>query len=121
MSGLFSTLNSGLSALTAFDQALQVSQNNVSNASTPGYAKQVATLEALPFQPANGLTGGVDAGNPASARDEYLEQAVRSQNESLGSFTAQSQALSSIESIFSISDQSGLSGALSNLSQSFSS
>src|SRR5579871_3069300 len=120
MSGLFSTLNSGLSALTAFDNALQVSQNNVSNASTPGYAKQVATLESLPFEPAGGLTGGVAAGTPTSARDEYLEQAVRNQAESLGSFTAQSQALSPIETAFSISGQSGLSGALSSLVQSFS-
>lgn len=120
MSGLFSTLNAGLSALTAFDKALQISQNNVSNASSPGYAKQTATLQSRQFQPFNGLAGGVDAGPTGNARDEYLEQAVRSQAESLGDFTAQSQALASIETVFSISGQSGLSGALNSLFQSFS-
>ena len=121
MSGLFSTLDAGLSALTAFDKALQVSQSNVSNASSPGYAKQTATLESLPFDLSTGQTGGVVAGPTGNARDEYLEQAVRSQAESLGNFSAQSQALASIETIFSISGQSGLSGALNNLFQSFSS
>src|ERR1700732_4233666 len=99
---LFSTLHASLNALNAFQQSLDVAQNNVSNASTPGFAKQVATLEALPFQPQTGLIGGVQAGTPQSSRDEYLEQAVRYQSGVLGNFTAQSQALSGIEPIFDV-------------------
>ena len=46
MGGLFGALNGSLSALEAFQNALEVAQNNVSNASTPGYASQNATFEA---------------------------------------------------------------------------
>jgi flagellar hook-associated protein 1 FlgK len=117
---LFSTLHASLNALNAFQQSLDVAQNNVSNASTPGFAKQVATLEALPFQPQTGLIGGVQAGTPQSSRDEYLEQAVRYQSGVLGNFTAQSQALSGIEPIFDVTGQTGIVAALNNMFQSFS-
>ena len=91
--GLFANLNSSVRALNAFEQSLDVAQNNVSNASTAGYAKQLATLNALPFQPGTGLLGGVQAGAPQSTRDEYLEHAAQYQNNSVGNYTAQAQAL----------------------------
>ena len=62
MSNLLATLGSTAGALNAYDQVLQVTQNNVANASTPGYAKQRLLLEALPFDLATGATGGVHAG-----------------------------------------------------------
>jgi flagellar hook-associated protein 1 FlgK len=117
---LFSNLTSSANALNAFQQSLDIAQNNVSNASTAGYAKQVATLNALPFQPQTGLTGGVQAGLPQSTRDEYLEQAVRYQTSALGSFTAQSQALSQVEPIFDVTGQTGIIASLNNMFQSFS-
>src|SRR5271166_703188 len=118
--GLFTTLNIGAEALDAYTRALTLSQNNVSNASTPGYATQVPTFEASPLQLDQGLPGGVTAGQPQSQRDEYLEQAVRTQAEANGSYNAQSQALSAIEPVFDVTGQSGIDGALSNLFQSFS-
>ncbi len=77
MGGLLGTLNSSVDALRAFENALAVSQNNVSNANTPGYASQTATFEALPFQPNAGLTGGVTAGPNQSTDSQYADQAVR--------------------------------------------
>src|SRR5271170_4605754 len=110
--GLFTTLNIGAVALKAYTQALTVSQNNVINASSPGDATQVPTFEASPFQLDEGLPGGVTAGLPQSQRDEYLEQAVRTQAEANGNYTAQSQALSTIEPVFDVTGQSGIDGAL---------
>src|SRR5579864_6215153 len=118
--GLFSTLTSSVNALNAFEQSLEVAQNNVSNASTAGYAKQSATLNALSFQPGTGMLGGVQAGTPQSTRDEYLEQAVRYQTSVLSSFTAQAQSLSGIEPIFDVTGQTGIVAALNNMFQSFS-
>jgi len=118
--GLFANLQSSLNALNAFQQSLTVAQNNVSNASTPGYAAQLATLDALPFQAQTGLTGGVQAGAPVSTRDEYLEQAVQYQQSNLGSYTAQSQALSGIQPLFDVTGQSGIVAGLNNMFQSFS-
>ena len=118
--GLFANLTSSVKALNAFEQSLEVAQNNVSNASTAGYAKQLATLNALPFQPGTGLLGGVQAGAPQSTRDEYLEQAVRYQNGSLGNYTAQAQALGGIQPIFDVTGQTGIIAALNSMFQSFS-
>jgi flagellar hook-associated protein 1 FlgK len=118
--GLFANLTSSVKALNAFEESLDVAQNNVSNASTAGYAKQLATLNALPFQPSTGLLGGVQAGLPQSTRNEYLEQAVRYQNGALGNYTAQAQALGGVEPIFDVTGQTGIIAALNSMFQSFS-
>jgi flagellar hook-associated protein 1 FlgK len=118
--GVFANLTSSVKALNAFEQSLEVAQNNVSNASTAGYAKQLATLDALPFQPGTGLLGGVQAGAPHSSRDEYLEQAVRYQNGTVGNYTAQAQALGEIQPIFDVTGQTGIIAALNSMFQSFS-
>ena len=120
MGGLFSSLNSSLDALHAFDTALQVSQNNVSNSSTPGYARQVATLQSLPFDPSAGSGGGVQAGATQSTQNEYADQAVRTQYSLQGNYTAQSNSLASIQSLFDVTGQTGVIGALNGLFQSFS-
>ena len=120
MGTLFGALNGSLEAIEAFQTALNISQNNVSNASTPGYARQIANLEALPFFPSGGLTGGVQAGPAQSSQNEYADQAVRNQLSQQGSFSAQSNALTSIQGLFDVSGQTGVVGALNNLFQSFS-
>jgi flagellar hook-associated protein 1 FlgK len=120
MGTLFGALNSSLDAIQAFQTALNISQNNVSNANTPGYARQVANLESLPFDPSGGLTGGVQAGPTQSTQNEYANQAVQNQLSQQGSYSAQSTALSSIQGLFDVSGQTGIVGALNNLFQSFS-
>jgi len=62
MSNLLSLLISSSSTLDAYGRVLETAQNNVANASTPGYAKQRVELYALPFDPQSGSTGGVRAG-----------------------------------------------------------
>jgi flagellar hook-associated protein 1 len=46
MSGLNGTLSIALSALSVSQQALATTSNNVANANTPGYSREVADLEA---------------------------------------------------------------------------
>src|SRR5439155_575034 len=84
MSNLLASLVSSANTLQAYGQVMETLQNNVSNASTPGYAKQSAELYALPFDPEHGVTGGVRAGELRSTRNEYAEQAVRRQTVALG-------------------------------------
>lgn len=120
MGGLFGALDSSLSALQAFQNALDVTQNNVSNASTPGYSSQIATFEAQSFNPLNGLDGGVNAGPTQSTDNQYADQAVRTQYSLQGNATAQSNSLSSIQTLFDVTGQTGVIGALNNLFQSFS-
>ena len=120
MGGLFSSLNSSVEALQTIESALAVSQNNVSNASTPGYARQVAQLEAQPFDLAQGWSGGVQYSGTESTQNEYLNQAVRTQLSAQGYFTGESNPLASIQSLFDVSGQTGLTGSLNSLFQSFS-
>lgn len=120
MGTLFGALDSSVSAMQALQNALSVASNNVSNASTPGYASQTATFEAQPFNLSEGLTGGVSAGPTQSTDDHYADQAVQNQMSQLGNYTAQSNALSSIQSLFDVTGQTGIIGALNSLFQSFS-
>ncbi|MGI8991242.1 MAG: flagellar hook-associated protein FlgK [Bryobacteraceae bacterium] len=120
MSSLFASLGSSSGALAAFERVLDVTQNNVSNASTPGYAAQRAVLQAQSFDPGQGLPGGVAAVEIASTRDQYAEQSVRGQVSSLGYAQQQTTSLTGIQSNFDISGQSGIPGALNELLQSFS-
>jgi flagellar hook-associated protein 1 FlgK len=120
MASILSTLSSAASALDAFDRALDVTQNNVSNSQTPGYASQTQVLTAMPFNPADGSTGGVSAGAVVSSRDQYAEQAVRQQNVLLGQAQQNVTSFTSLQSLFDISGNSGIPYALNNLFTSFS-
>jgi flagellar hook-associated protein 1 FlgK len=120
MGSLFGALLHSASTMRVFERGLQVVQNNVTNASTPGYSKQRLGLLAKDFQPDIGLPGGVAAGDLESFRSRYAESAVRSQQEFLGFFEQKASDLSRLEAIFEIGEHSGVSGAMSNLFQSFS-
>ncbi len=117
---LFASLRTTAGALRAFEQTLETAQNNVANASTPGYARQRVDLVALPFSPIDGLPGGVAARPPRSERDEYVEQNVRRQVEAGGRHAARAELLAGIESAFDISGETGIPGALNRLFSSFS-
>ena len=120
MSNLFASLLSASGALRAFDRSLATVQNNVTNASTPGYAKQRQVLNALEFQPERGLPGGVSAGERVSARDEYTERLVRDQQNEYGQAQQLKVSLSDMEPILDVTGQAGVPYALSQLFQSFS-
>jgi flagellar hook-associated protein 1 FlgK len=120
MSNLLTALASSANALSVFERALTVTQNNVANASTPGYAAQSLNLEAEGFEPSLGLIGGVRAGDVVSARNLYAEQAVRQQTESLGYYEQSAGSLTAIESNFDVTGTQGIPKALSNLFDSFS-
>jgi flagellar hook-associated protein 1 FlgK len=120
MSNLLATLTSSAGALEAYGRVLETAQNNVSNASTPGYAKQRLDLYALPFDPAGGVTGGVRSGSLLNSRNEFAEQAVRQQTSGLGYQQQLVNSLTSIQSDFDISGNQGIPQALNNLLQSFS-
>src|SRR5579872_5256743 len=120
MSNLIAMLSDSASALGAYDRVLEVSQSNVANASTPGYAKQTLLLEALPFDPSQGLPGGVRAGSMQSTRNEYAEQAVRRQTTLLVQQQQAATSLTSLQAIFDISGTTGIPNALNQFFQSLS-
>ena len=120
MGGLLASLTSSGSAMNAFGRALEVLQNNVGNASTPGYVRQSLDLISMRFDPNGGFGGGVTAGKMRSSRDQYAEQAVRRAVGSQGRNEAYAQLLSGIENAFDISGEAGIPGSMNSLFQSFS-
>jgi flagellar hook-associated protein 1 FlgK len=121
MASLLTALQTSAAAMQTFEQALETIGNNVSNSSTPGYADQSVALEALPFQPSQGLPGGVAVGAIQSARSEFAEQNVRQQVSQMGTAESTSQGLSSIQTNFTVSSDQGVAGSLNQLFSNFSS
>ena len=119
MGTLFGVLGSASDALRAFQRGVDVTQNNVTNANSPGYAKQVPALESQPFNPATGLEGGVHEVTTDS-RNEFAEAAVQQQTSLLGEFQQLQTSLGPLQSVFDVSANSPIPSALNQLFQSFS-
>ena len=120
MSNLLASLVSSASTLEAYGRVLETVQNNVSNASTPGYAKQRLNLYALPFDP-RAVSPAVCVPATWSAR------ATSSPNRRCASRPAGSgyqqqlvDSLTAVQANFDISGNQGIPQALNNLFQSFS-
>ena len=97
-----SSIDIGLSALNAAMKALDVVGNNVSNASTEGYHKQVVDLTpSYSVSDGNMLVGGgVDVTGVTSVVDKYLEQEILRQQSTLSQTTQEANTLSDIETAF---------------------
>jgi flagellar hook-associated protein 1 FlgK len=120
MGSLLVSLLNTANALKVFEQSLTVTQNNVTNADTPGYVKQTLSLVALPFDVSVHEPGGVSAGSMVSSRDAFAERSVRDQQSALGYFKQKASDLTPIEAAFDLSSTAGIAPALSDLFKSFS-
>ena len=120
MGSLFITLHTAAESLQVFQRALGVTSNNVTNANTPGYAKQRLDLVAKRFELETGFAGGVAGGSMLSAREQYLERAVRSEASQQRYYAQAGAALAQVEPAFGIGDGAGIAAAMGRLFQSFS-
>lgn len=119
MGSLFSALNSAGQAIQAFQRAIDVTQNNVANANSPGYADQVPDLVSLPFQPGTGLSGGVQE-TTHDTRSSYADTAVQQQLSLQGMYQQLQTSLAPLQTVFDVSSSSAIPAALNQLFQSFS-
>jgi flagellar hook-associated protein 1 len=120
MGNLIASLLNSAQGLEVYSQAMNVVENNVVNANTPGYAKQVMTFEAEPFDISVGLPGGVQAGQAQNTRNAYAEQAVRSEQSSYNYSNQKVTDLTPVQSTFNLSNTSGIGPDMTNLFNSFS-
>jgi flagellar hook-associated protein 1 FlgK len=121
MGSLAASLINASGALDAYQGALEVTENNVTNANTPGYANQLVNLVAQPFDLANGDSGGVMLGTTQSSRSQLAEQSVRTQQSAYSYDQQQVSDLSTAQDYFSLSATSGIGPDLSAFFGSFSS
>ncbi|MBL8234861.1 MAG: flagellar hook-associated protein FlgK, partial [Bryobacterales bacterium] len=109
---LFAALVSTTGALRAYDKSLNIIQNNVANADTPGFVRQRVNFIPQKFDIQQGLAGGVDFGDLISSRDAYSERNVWRQAHSLGRYSQQTADLEQIEPMFKITADAGIPGAI---------
>jgi len=119
MGSLFSALNSASQSLKAFEQAMDVTQNNVTNANAPGYTDQVPEMISQDYQYPAGLSGGV-LEETQDTRSSYADTAVQQALSMQGMYQQLQTSLAPLQSVFDVSSSSPIPSALNQLFQSFS-
>lgn len=107
----FVGIETALRGLVAQQQALQVTGNNITNASTPGYTRETATMaETSPLQIAPGLQmgTGVDVTGFQRIRDSFLDVQLRAQTMLQGSAQANEDTLGQVEGAIDEPSSDGL-------------
>ena len=123
MASLLSGLEVARQALQAQQYGLDVTQNNIANVNTSGYARQRVTftpgepLEQIGYQ----ASEGVRVDSVQSARSSFLDYRVNQELSQQSQLDASSSALQQVESLFNENSNSGLQSSISNFFNSFSS
>jgi len=122
MGGLNTSLLVGMQALDATQGALQATSNNIANANTPGYTREVVQFSENPEIDTNGQVsgGGVSLDGLQSVRDELLNLQIQQQTSLQSSADTQSSTLQQIQSYFSSSSGDDIASELAAFSTSLS-
>ena len=122
------TISSALSlisnALDANQAALSIVANNVANANTTGYSRQIASFqESAPVVIGGVAYGtGVTETGPTSVRDAVLEQRLAQQQQLASASGSRLTALNTVQALFAPASGSSASGEIgSDLTNFFSS
>jgi len=118
MAGLNNLLNVARDALTAQSYGLNVTGQNIANASTPGYVRRVAVLETQNLGTQSG--GGVRAAGLDRVTNDYIERRENQATGTASAATTRDQTLASIEAMFNDGAGTGLGSALNDVFASFS-
>ena len=104
-----------LSALQAFQQAIEVTSNNVANASTPGYDEESIEFGAALPQDAGGFAigSGVDVTGVQRAYSQAAETQLNTSQSTLSQLTSLQNYTSQIDNLFGTT-AGGLTTALQN-------
>jgi len=119
MGGLLTSLMTGMQALDAAQAALDASSNNIANANTPGYTREVAQFSenGLNFAGGSVTGGGVSLDGVQSVRDELLILQIQQQMSEQSSSSTQSTILQQLQTGFT-SNGEDLATTLSAFSSS---
>ena len=106
-------LSTGVSGLLAFQQALDVTSNNIANSATPGYSLENINFTPEPGQPTAGgfLGSGVEVQSITRSYSELLAQQVRSSQASYASYNTLATQAAQIDNMLS-SSSTGLTTSL---------
>ncbi|GBQ65689.1 flagellar hook-associated protein FlgK [Ameyamaea chiangmaiensis NBRC 103196] len=112
--GISDALSIASSGLHSTEHALAVASQNVANASTTGYVKEVATQVAVSY---GGIGGGVAVGATARDVNTALENLLYTKNADVSSYATLDNALSAISAVqgTTSSDSTTSTGTLSDV------
>jgi flagellar hook-associated protein 1 len=115
MSGLFGSLSVALSGLSVSQQEMETTSNNVANANTPGYTREVSDVTAGdPVEIGSLSVGtGVVLEKIASLRDPMLQIQINQATQQNSALNASLTQLQQIQTQFA-SDTSGIGADISN-------
>jgi flagellar hook-associated protein 1 FlgK len=122
MAGLTVTLYTALQTLENTQTELQTASNNISNAATTGYSEETAVQTSNPaVHTTSGWLGtGATVSQITSARNQFLEQRLMNSMTDNSQYTSLSTELTSIQSACSDSGSNGISQALGNFFDAWS-
>ena len=102
MGGLSTTLSIGMQALDAAQGALDVASNNIANANTPGYSKEIVQLSANSMTQSSGdlSGGGVSLNGIQSVQNQLLNLQIQQQTSLQSSTNIAAASLQQIQTFF---------------------
>lgn len=118
---LYGNISMLSSAMRSFQYGLDVTSNNLANAATPGYSRQVLNLEPLSplFDQTLLLGQGVSSNSIQRVRDIFLDSRIKFELSELGRASVSKTALTELAAIFpevaTASATNGLKGAIDNV------
>jgi flagellar hook-associated protein 1 len=124
MASINSVLSSAVQSLIAETGALQITNNNIANANTPGYSREVPVFDevAPTINGSSSVGNGVVLQGYQSVRDELVSNQIQQETQAQSSANAQLNTLQQIQPTFTTSTQdigtemSALFTSLSSLS-----
>ncbi len=123
MSSLFGTMSVALQSLLTQQGALEVTANNIANANTPGYSREVPVLEeSPPILSGNTMVGtGVTLASVQSVRDNILDLRIDQETSQQSSLNSYVDSMNQVQALFNETQGTGLQTDLSNFFNSFQS
>jgi len=114
--GLFSTLNTGTSALNAAQVAVAITSQNIANVDNTSYSRQRVNLSASSSVSTGGVSigTGVTVSSVTRVHDEFTYAQLKSAATSVAYDTYNSQILEEITTYFPDLDDSGIANDLSS-------
>ncbi len=115
MGNLSGILSLASQALEADQGALQVTSNNIANATTPGYSREVPVFEENPSVNEAGIEygQGVSLTQVNGIRDQVVELSLQQALQQQGQTNSNLQSLTQVESLFNEAQGAGLQSPLS--------
>ena len=117
----FGSITAALTGLQADRKALQVTGQNIANASTDGYTRQRAVFQAVGgsvipamYARSDGIGSGVDVSAVQRLQDAFLEQRANSENATLANLQGAQETFADIENAFGEPGSTGLQALLSS-------